>query len=219
MTTTEESPGCLSFIRKLFGPGLQKSETLPYRLRDRFLSPAEISFYHVLNSIVLGQAVICPKVRMIDVLYISNRRDNFSYVGKISQKHIDFLICDSGSMKPILAIELDDSSHQRPDRAKRDAFVDRAFDTARLPLIHIPARRSYNTDELANLVRPYINVPSREASTVSPDRTAGETTAPLCPNCGVAMVKRTATKGKHAGKPFWACPNYPECRQIIAIES
>jgi restriction system protein len=41
---------------------------------------------------------------------------------------------------------------------------------------------------------------------------------PLCPRCRVAMQRRTAQRGPHAGKPFWGCPNYPGCRQIFDIE-
>jgi restriction system protein len=41
---------------------------------------------------------------------------------------------------------------------------------------------------------------------------------PLCPRCRVAMQKRTAQRGPYAGKPFWGCPNYPGCRQIVDFE-
>ncbi|KOO05776.1 hypothetical protein AKJ31_20390 [Vibrio hepatarius] len=32
--------------------------------------------------------------------------------------------------------------------------------------------------------------------------------APKCPKCGLTMVTRIASKGKHEGKPFWGCPNH-----------
>ena len=37
-------------------------------------------------------------------------------------------------------------------------------------------------------------------------------TAPLCPKCGGEMRKRLARKGENAGKPFWSCKRYPECK-------
>ena len=40
----------------------------------------------------------------------------------------------------------------------------------------------------------------------------------ICPKCGASMVKRTATKGPRAGKPFYSCSRYPNCRFIINIE-
>lgn len=41
---------------------------------------------------------------------------------------------------------------------------------------------------------------------------------PICPNCGVQMVIRTAKSGDRKGKLFWGCPNYPKCKQIINID-
>lgn len=35
---------------------------------------------------------------------------------------------------------------------------------------------------------------------------------PNCPQCGKAMVLRTAKSGRNAGKQFWGCSAYPECK-------
>ncbi len=43
--------------------------------------------------------------------------------------------------------------------------------------------------------------------------------APKCPNCGAAMVKRLARKGKNAGSYFYGCSNYPRCTGIRNIDS
>lgn len=45
-----------------------------------------------------------------------------------------------------------------------------------------------------------------------------ETAAIICPRCGAAMVKRTATKGSNIGKEFYGCSNYPKCKCIINIQ-
>jgi restriction system protein len=45
--------------------------------------------------------------------------------------------------------------------------------------------------------------------------TLRSTGAPMCPRCRVPMLRRTAQRGPHAGQPFWGCPNYPDCRQIL----
>ncbi len=33
-----------------------------------------------------------------------------------------------------------------------------------------------------------------------------------CPSCGASMVRRTARKGKHAGRQFWGCSKFPICK-------
>jgi four helix bundle suffix protein len=38
--------------------------------------------------------------------------------------------------------------------------------------------------------------------------------APACPLCGKTMIRRRANTGQNAGKEFWGCPNYPDCKGI-----
>jgi len=38
--------------------------------------------------------------------------------------------------------------------------------------------------------------------------------APECPECGKPMHKRQARTGKSAGKEFWGCTGYPNCRGV-----
>ncbi len=40
---------------------------------------------------------------------------------------------------------------------------------------------------------------------------------PTCPQCGKAMVLRTAQKGKSAGKQFWGCSGYPDCKGLVDV--
>ncbi len=42
-------------------------------------------------------------------------------------------------------------------------------------------------------------------------------TIPPCPECGKAMVLRTAQKGKSAGKQFWGCSGYPDCKGLVDV--
>jgi four helix bundle suffix protein len=36
--------------------------------------------------------------------------------------------------------------------------------------------------------------------------------APACPLCNKPMRQRTARQGPNAGKPFWGCSGYPDCK-------
>ena len=40
---------------------------------------------------------------------------------------------------------------------------------------------------------------------------------PACPKCGKPMVLRTAKTGKNAGKPFWGCSAYPDCKGVATV--
>jgi four helix bundle suffix protein len=41
---------------------------------------------------------------------------------------------------------------------------------------------------------------------------------PACPQCGRAMVLRTAKSGRNAGSQFWGCSAYPECRGACPLD-
>jgi len=40
---------------------------------------------------------------------------------------------------------------------------------------------------------------------------------PQCPRCGQPMVLRTAKTGPHAGRQFWGCPDYPDCKGLAEL--
>lgn len=44
-----------------------------------------------------------------------------------------------------------------------------------------------------------------------------KTDAPACPQCGVAMVKRSVKSGKNIGKEFWGCSTYPKCKGVLNL--
>ena len=50
----------------------QVAPVFPYRIRDDFLSPAELSFYHVLKSVVGTRLLICPKVSLSDLFFVKS---------------------------------------------------------------------------------------------------------------------------------------------------
>jgi hypothetical protein len=136
---------------------LARRRRLPYRKQDCLLTPAERSFWAVLSRIVDGSYHVAWKVRIADVLSVPDgTRDRQRHLNRIFGKHLDFVLCDPQSTAPLLAIELDDSSHEESERRRRDAFVDAALRDAGLPLLRVPARRSYAAGEIAALIRERI---------------------------------------------------------------
>lgn len=130
---------------------------LPYGLRDAFLSPAESSFFHVLKGQLGAKHHLIAKVRLADLFFVRKPSQNRSAFNRIGMKHVDFVLCDAMTMQPVLGIELDDASHQKRQRIERDEFVDEVFAEACLPLLHIPAARSYSTDEVMGQIRGVLN--------------------------------------------------------------
>lgn len=192
----------------------------PYFVRDDFLSPAEQSFYLVLKSVVSDWALICPKVALGDLFYAKSKDPSKyrAFTNRIDRKHVDFLLCDPKTARPLLGIELDDKSHQRNDRRARDEFVEMVFAAAKLPLVRVPVRQSYSVSELSSLLRQHIGS-NKVETTSQPAITEKQIASPRCPICGSEMVLRTARSGSNQGGQFWGCSDYPRCRGILKYEA
>jgi hypothetical protein len=220
MTANEkEKPGCLSIFLSFLGRSKKKTaaEALPYRVRDDFLSPAEFSFYKILSSLAGTRLTVQSKVRLADIFFVARPNENMAFFNRIAQRHLDFLVCDSKTMKPLLGIELDDSSHQRSDREERDEFVEQVFQAARLPLLRVPVQREYDPREIAAQIAPLIKEKVGVPAAPPPPPSAIHEqigTVPPCPKCGIPMVLRTVAQGENKGKQFYGCQNYPRCREM-----
>jgi predicted RNA-binding Zn-ribbon protein involved in translation (DUF1610 family) len=193
---------------------------LPFKLRDDFLSNAEISFCQVLRSAVGDRAIICPKVNLGDLFFVAtgDHRKNRALANRVDRKHVDFLLCEPKTMRPILGIELDDKSHERPDRQSRDQLVDSAFKAAGLPLARFPVKSGYAPSEIESQVMPHFGrqaVSSANRATLPVD--APSDSGPACPKCGSKMILRIAKSGANAGGQFWGCSNFPRCRSVLAL--
>lgn len=191
---------------------------LPYRIKDPLLSPAEQSFYLVLKDVVADKGVIFSKIGLGELFYASTKDQSLyrSLTNKIDRKHMDFVVCDPKTLKPIVAIELDDKSHQRADRKTRDEFVQQVFDSTKFPLVRVPARTAYSTAEILRQLNLFL--PGENARSLTEVRIS-EPSPPKCPTCNSSMVLRTARQGTNQGNQFWGCTNYPRCRGILKYDT
>jgi len=221
MAVVNEKSGCLSVIFPFLKRSQKEttSKALPYRLRDDFLSPAEFSFYKVLLSLVGARLTIQSKVRLADVFFVARPNENAGFFSRIAQKHLDFLVCDSVTMKPLFGIELDDSSHKRNDRQERDEFVENVCQVAGLPLLRVPVQQEYNSREIAAQIAPLLKDKVSVPVDVPPQPGINKqvSSVPLCPKCGIPMVLRTVAQGENKGKQFYGCQNYPRCREMKPV--
>lgn len=219
MVDRSENQGCLGLIRGLLGLGRtahpQGASRLPYRLDPMFMSPAELSFYRVLKTHVGDRYKILVKVGLGDMFRVTSKEDWRSYRNKIDRKHVDFLLCDPETLVPRLAIELDDGSHLGERRVERDAFVNEVFAAAGLPLKRMPVMRAYTAKDIEQLLVASDSLPELPDP---PSNAPSPASVPICPDCGLEMVLRVATRGKHKGRKFYGCVDYPMCRQVFPYQ-
>ena len=121
----------------------EKMNFLPYCLNNSLLTKKEAVIYNYIVPIARRHnLVICVKPRIADYVSVTlNQYEKgtqfYRYFNRISNKHVDFLLCSGFTLKPVLAIEIDDTSHNRADRMERDNFVDLVYHVVELNVIHL----------------------------------------------------------------------------------
>lgn len=139
----------LALIPFLFKRPLTKYQ---YLRKDFIMTQSERDFFEVLFSIVGNQYHVFPQVHLDVILNHKVRGQNwFGAFRHINEKSVDFVICDKAYIKPLLAIELDDRSHEREDRKERDGEVGRILNEASMPLLRFKNER-FDKEEIKRIV-------------------------------------------------------------------
>ena len=109
------------------------------------LTAAETKFFRALQAAAGKQYTIFPQLPLWTLIQPEANDPNAAraFNNRINLKRLDFVLVDSTSLMPYMAIELDDRSHQREDRRKRDAFVDDVLNQAGIKIVHIRASSTY----------------------------------------------------------------------------
>lgn len=127
-----------------------RNRAFPYKTTF-LLSKSESVFYNSLKPVCDKYGyVICPKVGLKDFITVTSKKDYYKWFNKISQKHVDFLICDK-NLRPIMAIELDDRSHELEKAKKNDQFKDELYKHLNFPLKRVKVKQYYNYQDIDSL--------------------------------------------------------------------
>ncbi|WP_415899100.1 DUF2726 domain-containing protein [Neptuniibacter sp. QD48_11] len=143
----------LIFLKKFAAQSSDSSDnTLGYRQKKTLFTEAERSFLGVLDQCIdPEQHRVFGKVRVADIVEpnpTKNRSEWQKAFNPIKAKHFDYVICTADTLKPVYAIELDDKSHNQKKRQQRDQLLDNVCQDSNLPLIRVPAKRSYKPEEI-----------------------------------------------------------------------
>ncbi|MBD3649643.1 MAG: DUF2726 domain-containing protein [Pseudomonadales bacterium] len=141
----------ITFVLLSWGKRAELGEEPSYRLRKHFLTPAERSFYGVLEGAVAGRFKVHTMVRVADVLQPAGSRNRCQWqsaFNRISSKHFDYVLCDPETLEVKAAIELNDSSHLEERRRARDDFLYRACESAGFKLLFFEAKAKYSVQQI-----------------------------------------------------------------------
>lgn len=133
--------------------------TMPYSKKN-LLTQEERKFWYVLLEALRGRGVsitIKPSLKeFIRVPDYDQGEVSQRAWREIAQKHVDFLVCDGKTMRPLYAIEYDGDTHDENVAAnsatiRNDRFKNLLFSKMEFPLIRI-SYGSWTADEVRKLV-------------------------------------------------------------------
>lgn len=130
----------------------------PYIKKKSHVTEAEFNFNKILHQIVGERYDIQRQVLLSSIVdtaspnFYSGYRNYNPDRSRIDRKTIDFVLFNKEDLSAYIAIELDDTSHNRPDRYMRDAFVEKVLRETKIPLVRIKTDYSYNPEEIAKLL-------------------------------------------------------------------
>ena len=131
-----------------------------YKPKRYLITKNELNFYKVLTEIANElDLIIFAQVSLYNIIKIKENLDyktEIKYFNKIASKSIDFVLADKKDCRIKLCIELDDLTHNRQDRIKRDKFINELFKELEINLLRYPVYNIYYKDILKKKIQENI---------------------------------------------------------------
>lgn len=130
-----------------------KNNVYEYIAKEMPMTKTEAEFFIKLNKVVDERYFVFPQLHLSSILKPNaNSKDYIYSFRHINSKSVDYVLCDRETLKPVYAIELDDYTHAKPDRIKRDKEVERIFSEADLPLVRLKDKNISESDIIQALI-------------------------------------------------------------------
>ena len=136
--------------------------TYGYGRKDSLMTKAENDFFGLLKALLQDRYQIFPQVHLSALLDEKKvKGQNWQAAFRhINGKSVDFVVCDKTYARPLLAIELDDFSHDTEGRRSRDVEVERMFESAHMPLLRLMDYQAMSRETIATQIEERLQGPS-----------------------------------------------------------
>lgn len=124
-----------------------------YMLKQTLFGEYEKIVFEIISDKLDKKYVVFPQINLQAIIETDSKQRNDELY-----RNIDFVIFEKSTYKPVLAIELNDKSHQVPYKIKRDESVKKICEKAHLKLIFLQNKDLYtrNTVEIFNQIKKYL---------------------------------------------------------------
>ncbi len=125
----------------------KKAPIYRYRRKEYLMTSSEARFMRILLEVVGDSYRVFPQIHLSAVLDHEVKGQTWKHAfNHINSKSVDFVISDKEQFRPLVAIELDDKTHEWQSRRLRDEEVERIFTEAKLPLVRFSSLQSNDVE-------------------------------------------------------------------------
>lgn len=104
----------------------------PFSLRRPLTEPEQVLYFRLCQA--LPDHIVLAQVGMSRFLAVRRGHNARAWYNRINRMSVDFLVCTKDA-SVVAAVELDDASHQHPDRASADLKKELALNAAGVRLL------------------------------------------------------------------------------------
>jgi hypothetical protein len=122
-----------------------------YSLKGQLMTPSEREFFVLLSSACDGRYLVFPQIHL-SALFRNRTGGRYHKAAFtiINGRSVDYVLCDASTLEPVYAVELDDPTHDGPDRQKRDAEVEAIFADHAFPLVRFRDYRGLTKEQIVD---------------------------------------------------------------------
>jgi very-short-patch-repair endonuclease len=112
-----------------------------------FMTNAEVRFFHQLKQAV-PEYLIFSQVGLSRLIECSDEEDEKFWFNRINRMSVDYVLVDQDAQSVLVAIELDDWSHESNARARADLKKDKALISAGIPMVRFHGDADVSSEEI-----------------------------------------------------------------------
>ena len=140
----------LAFI-KAKSKGGSGSEAWPFYEKKLMSPPEQVLYFRLIDA--LPDQIILAQVQLSCFLGVKKGYNYQSWSNRINRMSADFVVCNKDS-SIVAVIELDDATHQKPDRKAADAKKDKALKAAKIKILRWQAKAIPDVSDIKTALLP-----------------------------------------------------------------
>lgn len=219
--------------------GGQVDHALPgeFKRVGRLMTTKERKFHELLAEATGEHFRVYPKVALGSLIQPVVEDGEEAPSMAVLGHEVDFVLCsaDDRAVLAVIQLEMEDTPLVDQDEETSTSLqmnpVDEAMAIADLSVARFDPTKSHTPGDIQKHLANSLSLPMKVFGAAATHRLEdqpvdeepagpkkGTDGNPLCPSCDATMVQRTAKQGKHAGRTFWVCSKFPECKKVLPVK-